>query len=312
MIWLIGSGSMSIEYAKVLDALNRKFITIGRGDVSAEKFREATEHTVETGGLEAWLAKDPELPESVIVSVGVESLANVCIQLIKREVKHILLEKPGGVNRKEISMVHETAESFGAEVYIAYNRRFYPSVIKARELIEEDGGVLSFNFEFTELVRKIEKMIKAPGIKKHWFLGNSSHVVDLAFHLGGNPKTISTYHQGCLDWHPSAAIFAGSGVAKTEAIFSYKANWGSPGRWGIELLTKSRRLILQPLEKLRVQVQDSFDCKTVVIDDSHEKSFKPGLYKMVEEFLNKNSLTLKSLEEQTKAVNYYYQMANYQ
>ena len=303
---------MAVEYARVLDALNQEFHTIGRGDVSAENFRKVTGNQVETEGLKAWLEKGPEPPESVIVAVGVEALAKTSVELMEWGVKRILLEKPGGLNSEEITRVHEAAEQYGTDVSVAYNRRFYSSVKKAREIIEQDGGVLSFHFEFTELVRKIEKNIKTPSIKEHLVLANSTHVVDLAFHLGGNPETISVYHQGGLDWHPSASVFAGSGVAKTGALFSYSANWEAPGRWGVDLLTRSRRLILQPLEQLQVQEQGSFDRKTVDIDDVLDKTFKPGLYKMVEAFFKRDLSILKSLEEQSEAVNCYNQIANYQ
>ena len=312
MIWLVGAGYMAIEYAKVLDALKREFVTIGRGDSSADYFRKATGHHVERGGLDVWLEKSTVLPESAIISVGIEELAHTSVKLVKRGVKRILLEKPGGINKNEIEKVHKIAEQYGAEVFIAYNRRFYASVQKAKEIISHDGGVLSFTFEFTELVRKVEKMTKAPGIKENWFLGNSTHIVDLAFHLGGEPEKINTYHRGELCWHPSASVFVGSGVARKGALFSYSANWEAPGRWGIEILTKSRRLILQPLEQLQVQEQGSFDRKTLVIDNVLDKVFKPGLYKMVEAFINLNTSILKSAKEQTESLHCYSQMANYQ
>ena len=311
MIWLIGAGNMAVQYAKVLNALNREFLTIGRRENSATLFMKETGHFVETGGLKTWLEKRPEPPECAIVSVGVEALANISIQLMEWGVKKILLEKPGGLNRYEIFKIKKVAEINDADINIAYNRRFYASVFKAIELIEEDGGVLSIHFEFTELVQKITNMTKYPGIKENWFFGNSTHVVDLAFFLGGKPDTISVYHKGGLYWHPSASIFAGSGVTKTGALFSYSANWEAPGRWGIEVMTRSRRLILQPLEQLYVQDQGSFERKLVTLDNALDKKFKPGLFKMVEDFLNGKLLKLVSIDEQSESINNYDQMANY-
>ena len=225
-------------------------------------------------------------------------------------VKKILLEKPEALTDLKLQ-IKKVAEINDSDVNIAYNRRFYASVFKAIELIEEDGGVLSFNFEFTELVQKITNMTKAPGIKENWFFGNSTHVVDLAFFLGGKPETINVYHKGGLDWHPNASIFAGSGVTKTGALFSYSANWEAPGRWGIEIMTRSRRLILQPLEQLFVQNQGSFERKLVILDDAHDKNFKPGLFKMVEDFLNGNLLKFVSIDEQSESIINYDQIANY-
>ncbi len=54
--------------------------------------------------------------------------------------------------------------------------------------IAEDGGALSINFDFTEWSHKI-KYLKNSGLaKRRWLVANSSHVIDLAFHLGGKPK----------------------------------------------------------------------------------------------------------------------------
>ena len=130
------------------------------------------------------------------------------------------------------------SENANAKVFIAYNRRFYRAVSEAKRLIEGDGGVTSFNFEFTEWSHEIERLSKAPGVKEKWFLGNSTHVVDLAFFLGGKPSEISCYTQGGTDWHPTASLFSGAGVSEHGALFSYNANWESAGRWGVEVLTK--------------------------------------------------------------------------
>ena len=53
-----------------------------------------------------------------------------------------------------------------------------------------------------------------------------------------------------MEWHKSASIFSGSGISKKGIIFSYLADWGSAGRWNLELTTKNRRLYFSPLEKL--------------------------------------------------------------
>ena len=38
MLWLIGTGALALEYAKVLKALNVKYSAIGRSKKSAKKF----------------------------------------------------------------------------------------------------------------------------------------------------------------------------------------------------------------------------------------------------------------------------------
>jgi predicted dehydrogenase len=286
-VWLIGAGYMAIEYANVLKKQNVDFDVIGRGESSATKFSEKVGITVKTGGLRYNIAHALQIPDSAIVAVNEDELASATLLLLKNGVKHILVEKPAGLNYKEIYLVAEESIKQQANVYVAYNRRFYASVISARKIIKQDGGVTSFNFEFTEWSHVIEKLDTAQHIKESWFLANSTHVVDLAFYLGGIPKQISSYQTGGLEWHPSGSIFAGAGVTEKGALFSYQANWEAPGRWGVEILTKKHRVILRPLEELHIQKIGSVAIDKVNIDDHIDKSFKPGLYQQTEKFLCK-------------------------
>ena len=173
----------------------------------------------------------------------------------------------------------------------------------AREIIEADGGVDSFNFEFTEWGHIIEGLDKAPSVKEHWFLANSTHVVDLAFYLGGSPARFTSYTSGHLPWHPLASAFAGAGVSEEGALFTYQANWAAPGRWGVEVLTHHHRLILRPMEQLQIQSIGSIEILKYELDDALDQQFKPGLYRQVMEFLSpKPSLALLPLAEHCKKV----------
>ena len=39
-VLLVGAGNIAVDYAKVLKALNRDFIVVGRGEKSAENFEQ--------------------------------------------------------------------------------------------------------------------------------------------------------------------------------------------------------------------------------------------------------------------------------
>ena len=54
-ILLIGTGPMAIEYSKVLQAMNKKFIVVGRGSKSASLFEHKTGIIPEFGGLDLYL-----------------------------------------------------------------------------------------------------------------------------------------------------------------------------------------------------------------------------------------------------------------
>ncbi|KJS66620.1 MAG: myo-inositol 2-dehydrogenase [Peptococcaceae bacterium BICA1-7] len=304
---LVGSGPMAIEYAKVLNALKVSYTVIGRGDESSLKFRQETGVSVIKGGIEKWLEKEREreYPQKAIVCVGEEALGRVTRLLIKKGVRSILVEKPGGLTSEDIRLVAEETDKEGAKVYVGYNRRFYASTAKALEIIEEDGGVLSFSFEFTEWSHVISGLKKAEGVLEEWFLANSTHVIDLAFFLGGMPKEIACFTTGGLEWHPSASIFTGAGISEKGALFSYQANWESPGRWGVEVLTKKHRLIFRPLEKLQVQRIGSVGIEAVEIDEEIDTKYKAGLFKQVESFLGSEKRGLPSIYEQIKVLDFF-------
>ena len=311
-IWLIGASLMAQDYIKVLNALNVETIVIGRSETNAKICAEAMDCEVLSGGLDNFLENNPNPCSHAIVSVGVEALYEITSRLLSYGIKNILVEKPGALHNVEFEKLLKLSKEKNANVLIAYNRRFFASTIQAQKIIKEDGGVTSFNFEFTEWGHVIAPLEKAEGVKEKWFLGNSTHVVDLAFFLGGKPKEICSFTKGRLSWHPTASIFSGAGTSDRNALFSYQANWESAGRWSVEILTKEHRLIFRPMEKLQIQKRGSiaqvFD---ETIDYSLDEQYKPGLYLQTQNFLNDDFNGMCSIEEQSKMNVVYIKIANY-
>ena len=307
-LWLIGAGVMAQDYAKVLQGLAQDFLVIGRNGASAENFENVTGIKVQRGGLNAALL-GITAPEQAILAVGVDDLAAVAIELIQAGTKRILIEKPGGLNTAQIGALEQVAEAYKADVFVAYNRRFYAATALARKLIAEDGGATSCIFEFTEWSHVIAPLLKPVAVKKAWFLANSTHVVDLAFHLCGFPKDWQAWHSGSLNWHPSAARFCGSGLTDQGVLFSYHADWEAPGRWGIEVLTRKRRFIFRPMEQLQVVQLGSVKVESIELDDRLDKEFKPGLYAQTKAFLDKDYCWLSNIKEQLLHCAVYDEMA---
>jgi predicted dehydrogenase len=310
-VLLIGAGPMAVDYAKVLTALDRKVVAVGRRAASGQAFKEKTGIDVVTGGLNEYLRSGAECPAVAIVAVGVEALAEAACTLISHGVRQILLEKPGALTREEILRIQALAKAKNAEVLIAYNRRFFASTLRAQELIAEYGGVQSMHFEFTEWSHVISGISKAPGVKSAWLLANSTHVIDLAFYLGGTPTDWRAYTGGALDWHPTAASFAGAGRTDRGVLFSYQANWGAPGRWGVEVLTADARLIFRPMESLQIMRKGSIAVESVSLDDTVDKLYKPGLYEQVRRFLSGERQGFCTVEEQADTWDIYSAIAGY-
>lgn len=309
-LWLIGAGAMAQDYAQVLQSIDLPFEVLGRGAVSADKFEKAIGKSVRTGRLANALIAG-KIPEKAIVAVGVEQLAHTTAELIHAGVKRIMVEKPAGLDLAEIESLNRIAEKNRASVLLAYNRRFYGSVQQARECIAEDGGILSAQFEFTEWSHVIAPLVKGAGVKERWLLGNSTHVIDLAFHLIGRPADWKCWYAGSIDWHPAAARFAGAGVTEQNVMFSYSADWQAPGRWGVELLTTKRRLILRPIEQLKVTPLGTVKVEMMDPLDNLDQDYKPGLYRQTQAFLTGKDHLFCTLPEQVKNVRMYSEMAGY-
>jgi predicted dehydrogenase len=310
---LIGCGPMAREYYKVLKSFDVTIDVIGRGKTSADQFESETGHAVKSLDIDAYCENESTTADTAIISVTVENLAAISIKLLNAGMKKILIEKPGALYPGELMEVKETVikNNTCQQVYIAYNRRFYSSVLKAKEIIEADGGIKSCFFDFTEWGHQIETLAMKDEVKQNWFLANSSHVVDLVFHMIGSPEKLNCEVQGSLVWHKSAARFVGSGFSQQGIPFSYHANWAAPGRWNIEILTAKHKLFFSPMEKLRIMKLGSVAIEEVAIDEPSDNLYKPGLYKQVEAFLSGENSVLCTLDEQLGNWPFYQSMANY-
>lgn len=299
-VLIIGAGLMTIEYIKVLDDLKIAYTIVGRGEESAKVFKEKTNKDCFVGGLEKFINENDctKFSHAIIVT-GIDTLYKNTKHLIESGIKNILVEKPGALYSNEIQDLSLLAKQRLVNCYIAYNRRCFQSVEKAKKIIKEDGGVSSFHFEFTEWAHVIEPLKTDLSIKNKWFLANSSHVVDLAFFLGGKPKQLSAYQSGSIVWHPYSK-YAGAGVTHDNTVFSYHANWLAPGRWSLEIMTAKHRLYFKPMESLHIQNIGSVAVTLFEINDELDKKFKPGLYIQTKAFLENSFSKLCSIDEQVE------------
>lgn len=281
-VTIFGLGPIGVEYSEIFRRLGYGVSAIGRSAEGCRRF-EAVTGIRAIMGCEVSLMDWPE-KSLAVVAVGEAQLGNVAKDLIKAGFARILVEKPGAAGYNELEEVAKLAEEYGADVRIAYNRRFYDSVIIGQRMIAEDGGVRSMHFDFTEWSHKIEPLQKEEGVKERWFFHNSSHVIDLAFYLAGWPVEINAVAVEPISWHPYSR-FVGSGRTTTNAVFSYNADWKGPGRWQIELTTSKNRIIYRPLEELHVQPIGGVAIHKIELDQSEPETSKPGFYRQVVAFL---------------------------
>lgn len=298
-IALIGAGPMAVAYAAALKDMDCEISVIGRGENSAAAFKEKTGLDVRTGGLEDYLGSGEALPNHAIVSTPVDALAPNTKALIAAGIKNILVEKPAGLTPEETQDLSDFAAANDAHVYVAYNRRFYASVMAAKKLIEADGGATSLRMEFSEYAFRIKDVPTAAHIKSQWLYANSTHVLDMGFFLAGYPKEILGMQAGGSDWHPAGSQFVGHGSLENGGLFSYHADWDAAPRWMVEVMTPKRTLMFNPLEKLNERSTEGFAITPVELEDDLDARYKPGLFAQTEAFLKGDSADLATIASHT-------------
>ena len=137
MIWIIGTGTIALEYAKILNQLGHEFIAVGRSGKNADEFIEAGAKEVVSGGLNNYLAASPTTPQKVIVATNVDQLAEVTVSLLNFGIKDILVEKPGFCRPEEITPVVQLAQAKNAHVLLAYTVASIPAYWLLRRLLKK-------------------------------------------------------------------------------------------------------------------------------------------------------------------------------
>ena len=85
----------------------------------------------------------------------------------------------------------------------------------------------------------------------------------------------------------------------------------APGRWGVELLTAKRRLIMRPVEQLQVMPLGTVKIEAMDPLDRFDQDYKPGLYRQTQAFIEGNDHLFCTLPEQVENVRIYSEMAGY-
>lgn len=310
-VLLVGAGRMGRAYCSVLKALGRDFFVVGNSLDGVQEFQAETGCNAAAGGLKSFLENTEHKFKIGIVSTPVERLADHASQLIDHGVEKLLVEKPAGLSAAEVEVLDVLAREKNIEIIVGYNRRCFSSVLTAKKMIDEDGGVISFDFEISERSHLIEDSSFHPSVKAKWLVANSSHVIETAFFIGGRPTDYRFYQTGELKWHPSASIFYGAGQTNSGALFSYRGNWSAPGRWSLDVNTANRRFIFCPFEELHILQKGETTAKKMELDNKHDEDFKPGLFLQTRQFLDGETGSMCSISEQLEMMQLYSEMAGY-
>lgn len=245
---LVGFGTMGRQYVKALQALQVRHIRVcSRSAGPLEELRSLAGVETVAGGIER-LECRPRPDELGIVATPTALSVGAVERLAALGFRRLLVEKPIALWSAEIEGLAGSLERQGVDAVSAYNRVAYPSFHEVRARAWHEGGITSCIYTFTEMIKPDwPRRFPAEELARLG-VANSLHVMSMAHGLIGWPARWDGYRSGSLPWHPTGAVFVGSGVSDRGIAFAYHADWGSTGRWSVEVHTARSSYRLCPLE----------------------------------------------------------------
>ena len=175
---------------------------------------DAARKTAEDFGMSYWtsdldgLLSDEEL-DLVVISTVHDSHAEISVRAAEAG-RHILCEKPMGLNRDQCRAVAQAVRKNNVKYTVGYNRGMAPLVTRARDLIKRVPGK-----------KLIYHRIQAHFPEDHWthdpargggrFVGEGCHIFDLICELAQSPP-VSVYASGGTFLDPNKVKIPDSGI----------------------------------------------------------------------------------------------------
>ncbi|MBI4278967.1 MAG: Gfo/Idh/MocA family oxidoreductase [Armatimonadetes bacterium] len=262
---VVGYGYMGQQFVKALQILGVGRIRVcARSEEKLAGLRGMPGVTTLAGGVDR-LDVTPEPEEVAIVATPTEILAAATERLVALGYRTLLIEKPVALYADRILRLADHLERHGAAAWCAYNRVAYPSFHEVRARVRQEGGITSCTYTFTEFIHRIDTAQFPREELARWGIANSLHVMSMAHGLIGLPARWSAHRAGSLPWHPAGAVFVGSGVSDRDVPFSYHADWGSTGRWSVEVHTPVSSYRLCPLEQALRRTSATGDWEEIAV-----------------------------------------------
>ena len=161
--------------------------------------------------LGEWAADLPDIPvfESVEQALDSEAEAIICEGRVSENLdyaeraleadKHVLLEKPAGVNMAQLERLHDTARRKGLYLQMAYMWRYNPAIAEMIRL--RRAGALGDPFYFRGHIPKPMAYHARLVEELDWYKGSlyfemTGHLVDIMVGFMGVPGQVNATHAG--------------------------------------------------------------------------------------------------------------------
>ena len=217
--------------------------------------------------------------DGIYILVSADKIYNFAKIILSRKIP-VLIEKPPGLNIRELNELIKISKKNKTINLIGTNRRYYSIYKKIFKHINSNNKLISILIEGHENYWNILKLNKSKKILINWQYSNSIHTVDLInfFSKSSVVEVITNKSNIKKEFNVSALIKFKNGVNAT-----YISNWSSPDRFSIKIYTEKKTFFIKPLEEC-YYLNKNFK-KTIILPDKVDRNYKPGFYKLSQSFI---------------------------
>ncbi len=289
---IIGCGNIANYHVRAFHRLGLKINHCASKINSTKVYKFAEKYDISN----VWndpikLARSSKNWDGIILCSTTKSISKILDVLIDQK-KPILVEKPVSVGTNYLKKFSSTFPKF---VNVAFNRRYYYTVVRAKKFIEESRGQILCNM-------KLPQPIKKKNNKLNTFDGifqNAAHGIDILRFLFGDLEVIKNTKIKLNNFDSGRIILLKS---KKNHLCNVIINSNSPDNFSLEIENGTKRFHLRPFEKyeiyegmkiiqpnekypLRSYIPTVIEKNDVFSTLSKNKDLKPGFLEQSEDFL---------------------------
>ena len=278
---IIGAGKMGDAHAAAFKAMNDVEIVgiVSRGGDSAQRL--AARYDVPRWGGEWQAVAEATRPHACVVAVSHLLNEKITAEAVKYGL-HTLAEKPVSLDGVRVRALAKMAKEKGVIAMAAMNRRFYPSLTAAFEMVRFYGPVTGITVIAPDPVSPYRATHKYdPAVYDNWTQMNTLHAIDLLRLVGGEIETLCgrIQHSAASDERSIAAtIHFRSGI-----LGSFISYGSHSGQWEVRIHGDGVEAHLGPLEQGTVRIGNAAPLS--LPNSESRNGLKPGLLQQARAFV---------------------------